>query len=538
MEFRILGPLEVVDGDRAVALGGAQQRAVLAILLLHANEVVATDRLLDELWGDELPLSAKTVLQGYVSQLRKALGSGWIVTQPPGYVACLEPVHLDLSRFERLAGEGREALGAGRAEVAATRFEEALGLWRGRPIADLAYEPFAAAATARLEELRLAALEDRIEADLALGRHGRLVAELEALVLEHPLRERLRGQLMLALYRSGRQAEALAAYQEARRVLVDDLGIDPSPSLARLETAILRQDPLLELKALPAPTEPAAPERAVLVAPRDPAALGALLALAEPLARRPARELILARMVTAGVDLEDATRSLHEHRNGLAARGVSVRAAAFTSDDPGADVIRLVAEQNVDLVLVDVSAEQLEPAPKDVSTILSRSPCDIGVLVARDGAPQPGPDGPVLVPFGGADHEWTAAELGAWIARATGAPLRLVGTAADPAEGRRDASRLLASASLTVQQVTGVATEPMLVERGADAVIEVAAGAGLVVLGLSERWQQEGLGGTRLTVARRAEPPVLLVRRGLRPSGIAPRDSLTRFTWTISSSPA
>jgi DNA-binding SARP family transcriptional activator len=543
MEFRILGPVEARSEDRALPLGGPQQRAVLAILLLHANEVVSTDRLIDELWGEEPPASAKAVLQGYVSHLRKEIGAA-LVTRAPGYALEFEREQLDLHRFERLLGEGREALASSRPDLAAERLREALALWRGPALSEFAYERFAQAAIVRLEELRLTALEDRIEADLALGRHGPLAGELDGLVTQHPLRERLRGQLMLALYRSGRQAEALEVYQEGRRALVDELGIDPSPALQALERSILNQDPALDLgpareersdPPAAAPSELPVPDRAILVVPLG-GDMGALLALAGPLARRPPRELILAELVGGTSELAEATRRLRERRTALAGDRIAARAAAFVSDAPGEDVVRLAAEQNVDLVLLDWAPEELgEGVPGgDVGAVLEQAPCDIGVLVARDGGAAPGPSRPVLVPFGGAEHDWTAAEIGAWIAGVVGAPLRLLGTEADPASGRRDASRLLASASLMVQQVTGIDTEPLLVEPGAKAVIEAAEDAGLLVVGLSARWRQEGLGPTRLAVARGARPPTLLVRRGLRPGGLAPRESLTRFTWTLS----
>lgn len=541
MDFGILGPLEARSEGRSVSLGGPQQRAVLAILLLHANEVVSTDRLIDELWGEEPPASAKAVLQGYVSHLRKEIGAA-LVTRAPGYALEVVGEELDLRRFEALLGQGREALASSRPDLAAERIREALALWRGPALADFAYEPFAQAAIVRLEELRLTAIEDRIEADLALGRHGPLAGELEGLVAEHPLRERLRGQLMLSLYRSGRQAEALEAYQKGRRALVGELGIDPSPALQALERSILNQDPAIDLpRAREERDEPAVipdlpvPERAILVVPLGGGDIGALLALAVPLARRPPRELILAELVRGTGELADATRRVRERRAALAGDRIPSRAAAFVSDAPGEDVVRLAAEQNVDLVLLDWAPEELGKGVPggDVGAVLEQAPCDIGVLVARDAAAAPGPGRPVLVPFGGAEHDWTAAEIGAWIAGAVGAPLRLLGTKADPASGRRDASRLLASASLMVQQVTGIDTEPLLVAPGEKAVIEAAEDAGLLVVGLSPRWRQEGLGATRLAVARDARPPTLLVRRGLRPGGLAPRESLTRFTWTL-----
>ena len=244
MEFRILGPLEVADGDVNVALGGVRQRTLLAILVLNANEVVSADRLIDELWGERSPESGRSALQVRVSQLRKALGQGGaqLLTRAPGYVLSLDRDQLDLQRFERLV---REAVAA-EPPAAAEKLREALALWRGPPLADLAYEPFAQAAIGRLEELRLGAIEKRIEADLALGRHGELVVELEELVAEHPLREHLRAQLMLTLYRCGRQADALEVYRSTREELSAELGLEPGRELKELESAILSQDPALE----------------------------------------------------------------------------------------------------------------------------------------------------------------------------------------------------------------------------------------------------------------------------------------------------
>ncbi len=255
MEFGILGPLELEDDGRSVALPAAKHRALLAILLLHANELVSSDRLIEELWAGQPPPSARKTLQTYVSKLRQVLGGAALVTRPAGYELRVEPGRLDLHRFERLVAESREAA----PREAAAKLRDALALWRGPALADIAYEPFAQAEIARLEELRLSALEERIEADLALGRHRELAGELEALITEEPLRERLRGQLMLALYRSGRQAEALDAYRRARQTLVEELGIEPSPALQQLERRILAQDP--ELDFTPLEPEPAPPGR-------------------------------------------------------------------------------------------------------------------------------------------------------------------------------------------------------------------------------------------------------------------------------------
>jgi YVTN family beta-propeller protein len=264
MDYRILGPLEVRDRDRIVELGGDKQRALLALLLLHAGEVISADRLIDDLWGERPPPGAQKALQAHVSRLRKALdidgtrairtsrdpsavrANGALVTRGRGYLLDVQPGELDLDRFRELLEQGRRALAGGDPENAAEMLRTGLKLWRGPPLADLSYEAFAQGAIAELEELRLAAIEDRVDADLALGRHEQVVAELTALVEQNPLRERLRMQLMLALYRCGREPQALDIYQEYRRGLAAELGLDPSPRLRQLESAILAADRSLD----------------------------------------------------------------------------------------------------------------------------------------------------------------------------------------------------------------------------------------------------------------------------------------------------
>src|SRR5687768_1531812 len=252
MEFRRLGRREVLDADRPLQLGRGRQRALFALLLLNANEVVSTDRLIDELWGESPPRTVLKSIHVYVSRLRKELGDGRLLTLPPGYVLRVDRTELDLVRFEQLVAE------AGRAGPAtsAEKLRSALELWHGPALGDLAYEPFAQAEIARLEELRWAATEQRIDADLACGRHDELVGELHALIAAHPLRERLRAQLMLALYRSGRQADALTAYRSAQRELSEGLGLEPGEELRTLEQAILRHDPGLDLPRAAATPRP------------------------------------------------------------------------------------------------------------------------------------------------------------------------------------------------------------------------------------------------------------------------------------------
>ena len=299
MQFRILGPLEVLDGQRLVELGRPKQRALLAVLLVHANQVVALDRLIEELWGEQPPAQATASLQAYVSNLRRVLEPGrpartpprLLVTQPPGYRLVVAPEDLDATRFEVLGEEGHRLLEEEQPGAAAQVLREALELWRGPALADVADEPFARAERQRLEELRLAALEDRLAAELALGRHAAAAAELGELVGRCPFRERLHGLLMLALYRSGRQAEALQAFQAARRVLGEELGIDPSPWLRQLEADILRQTPRLDWTPPPVqagqPAEPVAaepPTASPAMAPPPSAGDGELVGREEQLA--------------------------------------------------------------------------------------------------------------------------------------------------------------------------------------------------------------------------------------------------------------
>jgi DNA-binding SARP family transcriptional activator/ABC-type transport system substrate-binding protein len=269
MELRLLGPFEVADGERTLVIGGGRQRKLLAILALRANEFVGSERLIEELWGERPPETAAKALQGYISQLRKTLGHEVLLTRPGGYVLQVAPGQLDVHRFEQLVDDARDA----EPREAAEKLREALALWRGPALADFAYDDFARTEIARLEERRLVVLEQRIDADLALGRHAALVGELAALVAQEPLSERPRAQLMLALYRSGRQAEALEVYQQARRTFREDLGLEPSEELQQLQRAILAHDPALG----PAGRTGWPRARRVIARPRVLGALGAIL---------------------------------------------------------------------------------------------------------------------------------------------------------------------------------------------------------------------------------------------------------------------
>ncbi|MGE5273911.1 MAG: BTAD domain-containing putative transcriptional regulator [Verrucomicrobiota bacterium] len=287
MEFRLLGPLEIVDDEgHSIAVRTGHQRALLAVLLLHANEPLSTDRLIDELWGERSPPTAAKIVQNCVSQLRRTLGDQRLVTRDHSYLLHVEDRELDVATFDALVKAGTDALARDRPELAAETLARALSLWRGPALADFSLDEFAQAPIRRLDELRLAAVEARIEADLADGRHTEVIGELEELVAANPLRERFRAQLMLALYRSGRQAEALDAYREARRAFAEELGLEPSEELRELERAILTHDPSLAPPPgpiVPAP-QPAEQARRLAVRPRLLVAAGAVLLIAAGIA--------------------------------------------------------------------------------------------------------------------------------------------------------------------------------------------------------------------------------------------------------------
>jgi len=486
-DFRLLGPLEVVDAGERIALPPGQPSAVLARLLLDANRPVSPEALVDAIWGDSPPASAPKVLQAYVSQLRKAIGAGRIETQAAGYAARVQAEELDLARFEELTERAR---GVSDLSRRASLLEDALSLWRGAPLADFRGQPFAAPAARRLSELRLAALEERIDAELALGHHDRIVADAEALVAEEPLRERPRRQLMLALYRSGRRADALAAYVDARRRLVEELGLEPGPALRELERAILRDDSAL-----------AAGERPRAVRGPIVTTSAALLDLLLPLCGDE-RELLLIGVV----------ESLSSWQSG--ATDPRVRTAAFTSAAPADDLAHLAAEQHAELLVVG-----------DPSFVPGPAVCDVALASEREFAAT----APVVAPFGGARDEWAALELAAWLARAHGVPLRLLGTEASG--GRRDASRMLASASLALQRFTQVAAESVLVAAGPNPVL--AQESSVIVASLPPGELKD----SRARLREQSRVPVLLVRGGLRPSGVAPAHSLTRFSWSLGDEP-
>ena len=425
LEFRILGPLEVVGSSGPVQLGGPKQRATLAILLLNANRVVSIDALADQLYAGRPPVTAATQVHRQISELRKVLGQeARIDTCSPGYSIHVAPEQLDLKRFERLTEEAGNALARGEAEAALEAQRKALTLWRGPALADLDHEPFAEIAIRRLQEILLAALEQRLDAELALGRHRELVAELGELAAQHPWNEPFTSRLMLALYRSDRQAEALDVYRLMRKRLVADFGIEPGRALRELERAILNQDASLDADDVEAPAVPA-PDQVVLALPSADDRLEALLAVAEPLARLPGRALLIARLLPDEASLAATAARLSARRASL---GGAARTAAFTTLDRAGDAVRLAEAYDVRLVLLDTVGLDAEAFPGDVASILERSPADVGLLTGS--VADWGSGTGVCVPFGGGDHDWAALEVGAWLASSLQIALRLLGASA------------------------------------------------------------------------------------------------------------
>jgi DNA-binding SARP family transcriptional activator len=523
LRFGILGPVEVVADDGPLQLGGSRQRSTLALLLLNLNRVVSIDELADALYAGRPPVTAVTQVHKQVAELRRVLGPDAIRTQGSGYVLKLAPVQLDLARFEGLLAQAADAMSRPDAARAAACLKDALALWRGEALGDLRSEEYLLAQVRRLEELRLAAQERLAEAELALGRQAEVAAELERLVALHPLRESLRALHMLALYRSGRQAEALEVFRRARVELVERFGIEPGAALRAMERAILRQDPALELDRAAIDETPA-----ILLLPSRDGAFDELLAVAQPLAG--SRELILARLVADEDELAEAAETANAHSRRL---GSAVRTAVFTSTDRVDDAVRLADSYAVELVLA-TAAEAIdgERVPDELAALFDRSPADVGVV---SGAPRAS-DG-IFVPFGGGEHDWAALELGAWLAAAVGTELVLVGTGSDPHTGRRDASRLLADAAVAAQRLAGVSTRPLLTPPSPEGLRAAVHPAGVVIIGVIENWRTAGIGATRRALVA-ARTPLVLVHRGPRPGGLAPKESRTRFSWTLDYSQA
>ena len=517
LRFGVLGPFQVEDDGRPVTLGSVRRRALLALLTLNAGRVVAVERLVDALWGESPPRTAVHVLHVYVSDLRRSLPDEVLVTAPPGYLLRVPAAAVDLADFERLVSRGREALSAGDSAGAVVSLDEALALWRGPVLEDLAGAGFVQVEARRLEELRLAARELRAMAGLAGGGAPDLVPQLLELVSEHPFRERPHALLMRALAVAGRQAEALEVYATVRARLADELGIEPGTELRAAQTAVLRQEA--------APAQPVTPTGIVLAVGCDPRRLDALALTASRPAAAAGRELLLAAVL-------DARTSTPRDLTATAAAAVTAqraapgpgRSAAFRSRNPADHVTGLAAEHDADLVVLDAAgligtqgrlADWVVAALSDVTAdvvLLPNDPPTTGI--------------PFAVPFGGTEHDWAAAELAALLARASGSALRVIGALTE----HDDASRLIARVGLAIQRAVGVTVEPILTEATVPGLLTALAGT-TAVIGVSERWRSEGLGPFRQQLAG-ATPGTLLIRRGLRPGLLAPPTLGTRFAWS------
>jgi len=486
------------------------------------------------------PVTAAKTLQGYISELRRLLQPGVapdhsaIATQPPGYLLQLPAEAVDLAQFERLWRVGRQALSENDPARAQQLLESALGLWRGEPLADIATQGEISLEVGRLHELRLACMEDRFAANLDAGGGAALVPELERLVAANPLRERLCRQLMLALYRGGRQADALGVARGLRERLLE-LGISPSPETAELEQAILNHEQALRTQPPSGPVS-AVERRTLLVACQAGSDLQSLSDLATLIAATEAdRDLTFVQVVDPrgrlayGEQLRTVTQRLSEHRRLLAGRGIDARVAAFASAQAGADVIRLAEHQQADLLVVNGTAELLAGRSGLADRLLADAPCDVAVHLPR---PSRSHGDTVLVPFGGNEHDWAALELAVQIARHEHAPLMVAGAAHSE---DADASRLLADASLVVQRAYGVVAEPAIVAPGPSELLDLAAQARIVVAGLSPRYRARGLGETRQRIAARAPCDVVFVRRGVSPGLLAPGWTATSFGWSLPS---
>jgi DNA-binding SARP family transcriptional activator len=372
VDFSILGPFVVRDREGAVIpVPGGRERSLLALLLIHRDEVVSSDRIVDALWGESAPATAAKAVQGYVSHLRRLLETGEhdgvLLTRPPGYVLRTGDETVDAWRFERLAGDGRRALEDGSAEEAARILDEALAIWRGPALVEFAFEDFARSESRRLDDLRLSAMEDRFESLLRLGRHGEISGQLDALVAAHPLRERLRGQSMLALYRSGRQSEALETYRDGRRLLAGELGLEPGPELQRLERAILAQDPALEAPA-PVPVPPSAR--------RDPPAPG------RPSDRRASRRRLALVGVVAAATVAAAALIFVLTRSGTPAAATIVAPAVVAVDPATNHVVASISVGSRPVTVAageggvwvgdarDFTVTRIDPATRHVTKVI------------------------------------------------------------------------------------------------------------------------------------------------------------------------
>ena len=541
-EISLLGPVSVYRNSEPIRIGAAKHRMIIATLALRLGEVVSQEALIEVLWGLQSPETAQKALQVYVSELRKLIEDDpshprRLTTHPPGYRLSLPPSAVDLRRFEQLWESGREALAAQDGAVARRLLTEALALWRGEPLSDFAFTDAFAADIHRLNELRVACLEDRIDADLVCGDHALLVAELEGLVEQFPLRERLCSQLILALYRSGRQVDALAACRAARETLLEEFGIDPGPGMAALERQILQHDARLQATT---PAHSGADGsrtkslRTLVVVSQSDGDLDPLCALGEKITSSgDDRELVITRLLApvtgsaASEQVRRVTAALVERRDQLQNRGATVRVAAFSSRSPSVDLVKLCKHQDADMLLIDGAPALLGGRFGVIDQLFKDATCDVALHLARA---EPSGHARIVVPFSGSDHDWAALELGVLLARGSTASLALLGV--EDADDHRDASRLLATASLIIQRISSVVAEPVLLPPGSAGILRIA-GDSHVITGLSPRFREEGLGEMRFELANESAGSVTFVRRGARPGVLAPPHTITRYTWSL-----
>jgi DNA-binding SARP family transcriptional activator len=518
LRFRVLGPFQVEDDHGPMPLGSARRRALLALLTLNAGRVVALERLVDALWGEAPPRTAAHVLQVYVSDLRRVLPEGVLATSPPGYLLRVPAQAVDLSEFERLLARAHAAFRDGDPATTVTEVDAALALWRGPVLEDLATEGFVRVEAQRLEELRLTARELRAAAALTLPHSSGVVPELQALITEHPYRERPHALLMHALAASGRQADALDVYAKIRARLASELGIEPGGELRAAQTAVLRQE-----------IAPAALAAGVVLAVGlDPGRLGLLARAAALPAAASGRELLIAAALNAAAttpaDLTAAAAAATAAQRSVT---TPARSAAFRSRQLDRDIAALAAEHDADLVVLD-AAGHVGPRGRlseSLTTTMATLTADVALLTT-----DPPPQASLYaVPFGGSAHDWAAAELAALLTRAAGTALRIVGAFTQ----EDDASRLIARVAVAVQRAIGVPVEPVLAEPTPTSLLSALAGRTPIV-GVPERWRSQGIGSVRHQLAQ-AAPGTLLVHRGLRPGLLAPPASETRFAWSAAS---
>ena len=528
LAFRILGPFEVVDGDQPLVVGGPKLQALLAVLVLHRGEVVSTDRLIDALWGERASGTAAKTVQVYVSNLRKALGDGVVVTRAGGYALETDRCEVDVERFEALVAEGRRALGSGDARAAGARLREALALWRGPPLTDFAYDSFAQGAIARLQEERLEALEDRIDADLAIGEQAGLVGELQGLVAEHPLRERSRGQLMLALYRCGRQADALQAYRDARRELLDGLGLEPGRGLHELERAILAQDPALDAPSSRHRTRPASARArggALIVAGGALLLVAAIAAAAVALTAGGASRLTAAANSVAVID-PHANRVVADTPVGAAPAGVAAGLGGVwvvnTDDhtisniDPRSRRVLhvLPVGGNVDVVTADKGALWTVDSTRGVASHIDPTftsvirTVSVGDKAGASFAPNPIATGDGAV----------------WVANNASQVIRIAdgGASVTPIDVGNDPSGIAVGAGSTWVSDDADGTVSRIDSTGGvSAIITVGPGASGIAVGAGAVWVANTLADTLQRIDPSTNSVLTTIPVGSRPRGVA-----------------